>query len=423
MARLVESLTERADALAELITDEMGSTIAFSRAVQTGFAVKTLDYYRALAAGASFEQVRSDGGALVVEEPVGVVAAIVPWNFPQMITMMKLGPALAAGCTVVLKPAPQTALDSYFLAEACAEAGLPDGVVNIVPAGAEAGEHLVTRPDVDKVSFTGSTAAGSRIAALCGHDIRRVTLELGGKSAAIVLEDADAPAAVAAARMSAFANAGQACVAQTRFVVHRERYDDIVDGLAELAGSLNVGDPREPGTDVGPLATAQQRARVESYISSAREDGARVVTGGKRPSDATRGWFVEPTVIADARNDMRAAREEIFGPVVCVIPAASDDEAIAIANDSDYGLGGSVWTADVERGLAAARAVRTGRCSVNGAPLGVDVPFGGFKRSGFGREWGPEALRSYLEIKAIGVPAGYLQHEEIQPEFSLTHGI
>jgi betaine-aldehyde dehydrogenase len=423
MARLVESLTERADALAELITAEMGSTIAFSRAVQTGFAVKTLDYYRALAAGASFEEVRSDGGALVVEEPVGVVAAIVPWNFPQMITMMKLGPALAAGCTVVLKPAPQTALDSYILAEACAEAGLPDGVVNIVPAGAEAGEHLVTRPDVDKVSFTGSTAAGSRIAALCGQDVRRVTLELGGKSAAIVLEDADVPAAVAAARMSAFANAGQACVAQTRFVVHRERYDDVIDGLAEVARSLSVGDPREPGTDVGPLATAQQRARVESYISSAREDGARIASGGKRPSSVQRGWFIEPTVIADARNDMRAAREEIFGPVVCVIPAASDEEAIAIANDSDYGLGGSVWTADVERGLAAARAVRTGRCSINGAPLGVDVPFGGFKRSGFGREWGPEALRSYLEIKAIGVPAGYLHAAENQPEFSLTPSI
>jgi betaine-aldehyde dehydrogenase len=420
MARLVDALAARAEELAELITDEMGSTLAFSRAVQAGFAVTTLDYYRDLAAGASFEAVRGDGAALVVEEPVGVVAAIVPWNFPQMITMMKLGPALAAGCTVVLKPAPQTALDSYLLAEACIEAELPPGVVNIVPAGVQAGEHLVTRPGVDKVSFTGSTAAGRRIAALCGQDIRRVTLELGGKSAAIVLEDADVPAAVAAARMSAFANAGQACVAQTRFVVHQDRYDAVVDGLAELARSLTIGDPRDPGTDVGPLATDQQRARVESYISSGREDGARVVAGGRRPAGMARGWFVEPTVLADARNDMRAAREEIFGPVVCVIPAAGDEEAIAIANDSDYGLGGSVWTADVERGLAAARAVRTGRCSINGAALGVDVPFGGFKRSGFGREWGPEAMRSYLEIKAIGVPAGHLSEPRILPDFRLT---
>jgi acyl-CoA reductase-like NAD-dependent aldehyde dehydrogenase len=278
----------------------------------------------------------------------------------------------------------------------------------------------VTHPGVDKVSFTGSTVAGSRIAALCGRDIRRVTLELGGKSAAIVLEDADVEAAVAAARMSAFANAGQACVAQTRYVVHQERYAELADGLAELAASLTVGDPRDPATDVGPLASAQQRERVESYISSARADGARVAAGGGRPAHTTRGWFVEPTVLADARNDMRAAREEIFGPVVCVIPAASDAEAIAIANDSDYGLGGSVWTADVEKGLAAARAVRTGRCSINGAPLGVDVPFGGFKRSGFGREWGPEALRSFQETKAIGVPTGYLEHRAISSEFSLT---
>jgi betaine-aldehyde dehydrogenase len=420
MARIAALLAERSESLAALITDEMGSTISFSRAVQAGFAVRTLDYYGELAARAELEEVRSEGGALVVQEPVGVVAAIVPWNFPQMITMMKLGPALAAGCAVVLKPAPQTALDSYILAEVCAEAGLPPGVLSIVPAGPEAGEHLVTHAGVDKVSFTGSTAAGRRIAALCGKDIRRVTLELGGKSAAIVLEDADVAAAVAAARMSAFANAGQACVAQTRFVVHHARYAEVVEGLAELAASLAVGDPRDPATDVGPLATDQQRARVESYISSAREEGARVVTGGGRPAGAPRGWFVEPTVLADARNDMRAAREEIFGPVVCVIPAASDEEAIAIADDSDYGLGGSVWTADVARGLAAARSVRTGRCSINGAPLGVDVPFGGFKRSGIGREWGPEALRSYLETKAIGVPAGYLDDAQISPEFSLT---
>jgi betaine-aldehyde dehydrogenase len=421
MERMVALLAERAEELAQLVTDEMGSTLAFSRAVQAGLAVKTLDYYRELAAGASFEQVRSDGGALVVEEPVGVVGAIVPWNFPQMLAMMKLGPALAAGCTVVLKPAPQTALDAYILAEVCEQSGLPPGVLSIVPAGPEAGEHLVTHPGVDKVSFTGSTAAGRRIAALCGRDIRRVTLELGGKSAAVVLHDADVEAAVAAARMSAFANAGQACVAQTRYVVHRERYGELVEGLAELAGSLTVGDPRDPAADVGPLATALQRERVESAIATARAEGARVVAGGGRPAHLDRGWFIEPTVLADARNDMRAAREEIFGPVVCVIPAAGDEEAVAIADDSDYGLGGSVWTADVERGLAAARAVRTGRCSVNGAPLGVDVPFGGFKRSGFGREWGPEALRSYLEPKAIGVPAGYLPSRKNLSEFSLTN--
>jgi len=408
MGRMLEVYAERSGALAELITDEMGSPIAFSHAVQAGFGARTLDYYRGLAAEHAFEEVRSDGGALVVQEPVGVVAAIVPWNFPQMITMMKLGPALAAGCTVVLKPAPQTALDGHLLAEICEQAGVPAGVINVVPAGPEAGEHLVSHPGVDKVSFTGSTAAGRRIAALCGQAIRRVTLELGGKSAAVVLEDADVEAVVAAARMSAFANAGQACVAQTRFVAHRACYDELVEGLAELACTLVVGDPHDPRTDVGPLATAAQRDRVEGHIASARSDGARVVAGGGRPERYRRGWFVEPTVLADARNDMRAAREEIFGPVICVIPAATDAEAIAIADDSEYGLGGSVWTADVERGLAAAREIRTGRCSINGAPLGVDVPFGGYKRSGIGREWGPEALRSYVEVKAVGVPAGHL---------------
>ena len=298
MARLVERLGERAEELAELITDEMGSTLGLLARGAGGLRRQDARLLpRAWPAGTRFEHVRSDGGALVVEEPVGVVAAIVPWNFPQMITMMKLGPALAAGCTVVLKPAPQTALDSYILAEACLDAGLPAGVVNIVPAGAEAGEHLVTRPDVDKVSFTGSTAAGRRIATLCGQDIRRVTLELGGKSAAIVLEDADVGAAVAAARMSAFANAGQACVAQTRFVVHQARYHDVVEGLAELAASLAVGDPRDPGTDVGPLATDQQRARVESLCllgargrrprrgrrRAARRRGARVVRRAHGP--------------------------------------------------------------------------------------------------------------------------------------------
>ena len=420
MARIAELLAARTEELAELITDEMGCTIAFSRVVQAGVAVKTLEYYADLARHAGFEEVRSDGGALVVAEPVGVVAAIVPWNFPLMLTMMKLGPALAAGCTVVLKPAPQTALDSYILAEACAEAGLPAGVLNIVPAGTETGEHLVTSPGIDKVSFTGSTAAGRRIGALCGEAIRRVTLELGGKSAAIVLEDADVAAAVAAARMSAFANAGQACVAQTRFVVHRARYDELVGGLAELASSLVVGDPRDAGTDVGPLAAEAQRARVESYISSARQEGGRVVSGGGRPAGASRGWYVEPTVIADVSNAMRVAREEVFGPVVCVIPAAGDEEAIAIADDTDYGLGGSVWTADVARGQAAARAVRTGRCSINGAPLGIDVPFGGFKGSGIGREWGPEGLRSYLEPKAIGVPAGHLDAAREDRKFYLN---
>ena len=282
--------------------------------------------------------------------------------------------------------------------------GLPDGVVNIVPAGNEASEHLVRHAGVDKVTFTGSTAAGRRIAAVCGQDIRRVTLELGGKSAAIVLDDADLDATVAALRFGSLRNNGQICSLKTRILVPRARRRAFVDRLTAMIASMPVGDPADPATEIGPLVSAQQRERVEQYIAAGRAQGATVVMGGGRPAGLSRGWFVEPTVFVDVEPSMRIAREEIFGPVLAVLSYDDEEQAVALANDSDYGLNGAVFTADPERGVEVARRIRTGTVEINGASAGRHAPAGGFKRSGIGRENGPESFDAYTELKSIGLP-------------------
>ena len=409
MARLLAALQERSAEMATTITAEMGSPISFSHMGQVMASNMVLDYFGRLAREYPFEEVRDGmlGPALVRREPVGVAAAIVPWNVPQFTAMLKLGPALAAGATVVLKPAPETPLDAVLLADAIIAARLPTGVVNIVPAGREVGEHLVRHAGVDKVSFTGSTAAGRRIAAICGEQLKRVTLELGGKSAAIVLDDADLDQTVAGLLPAAMMNNGQACVAQTRVLVSRRRYREVADALATAVGQLAVGDPMDPATIVGPLVAARQRERVEGYIRIGRQEGARVAVGGGRPAGLTRGWYVEPTLFVDADNAMRIAREEIFGPVMAVIPYDDEADAVRMANDSDYGLSGTVWTADVDRGLGVARRVRTGTYTVNNFMMEFSAPFGGFKCSGLGRELGPEGLSAYLEPKTINLPMGY----------------
>jgi len=324
---------------------------------------------------------------------------------PLFIAAMKLGPALSAGCTMVLKVSPETALDAYLLAEAVEEAQLPPGVVNIVAAGRETSEYLVRHPDIDKVSFTGSTATGGRIGSICGEQIKRCTLELGGKSAAILLEDVDLASAMQPLLGAALLNNGQACGAQTRILAPRTRYAEIVDALAGAVGAMKLGDPLDPATNVGPVVSERQRDRILGYLASGKEQGARAACGGGRPKALERGWYIEPTVFANVDNAMKIAQEEIFGPVLSVIPYGDVDEAVAIANDSQYGLCGSVWTPDIERGAGIAARVRTGCVAVNSASiLDFRSPFGGFKKSGIGRELGPEGIGPYTEYQSIILP-------------------
>ncbi|HKE72368.1 MAG TPA: aldehyde dehydrogenase [Acidimicrobiales bacterium] len=407
LARAAVLLTRRAPDIAEVTTHEMGCAISQAPQAQTGMVPRVFEYYAGLLGEYELERlvVTGDRAGLVVNDPVGVVAAIIPWNAPVTLAAWKVAPALAAGCTVVVKPPPEAPLSGFILAEALAEAGVPAGAVSVVPGDRQAGERLVTSPGVDKVAFTGSTAAGKRIMALCADRVARVSLELGGKSAAVVCEDADLAAAVPRIVGGGMHLSGQVCGAHTRVLVARSRYAEAVEAAGAAAEAVPYGDPFDPKTVVGPLVAERQRARVEGYIASAVDDGARIVTGGVRPAHLQRGWYVPPTILADVDNGMRVAQEEIFGPVLSFIPVDGDDDAVAVANDSRYGLSGGVWTADAARGVAIARRMRTGSVAVNGHyPPFPLVPFGGLKESGLGRELGPEGLAAYLEPRSIGMP-------------------
>jgi betaine-aldehyde dehydrogenase len=409
LSRLSAALQARGEAIADSISSQMGSPKSWSIMGQVFSATMVLDTYAAIAPTYTWVDERAGalGGRLQVRRaPVGVAAGIIPWNVPLFIIALKLGPAMAAGVPIVLKPAPETPLDSYLFAEAVLEADLPPGIINIVPAGRENADHLVRHPDVDKVSFTGSTAVGKHIASVCGEQLKRVTLELGGKSAAIVLDDVVLDDTLLNEMvMSGLMNNGQVCGAQSRILAPRARYDEVVDALAAKVGALVVGDPLDPSTQIGPLVAQRQQERVEGFLEAGKAAGARAVVGGAKTDQET-GWYITPTVFADVDNDMKIAREEIFGPVLSVIPYDGEENAISIANDTDYGLCGSVWTADVEHGAAVAARVRTGTVAINSSMiLDFNGPFGGFKQSGLGRELGPEGIAPYTELQTVILPA------------------
>ncbi|MGW4333281.1 aldehyde dehydrogenase [Rhodococcus koreensis] len=409
LAKAAKLIEERGETLNALISSEMGQPPAMVGMMQQTPSLATLNFYAGLANEFEWEQTRTGvfGQTKVLREPVGVVAAVLAWNVPLFLAVNKLSPALLAGCTVLLKPAPESPLSTHVLAEIFAEAGVPEGVISVLPGGAETGEYLVSHPGIDKITFTGSSPVGRKIGAIAAQNLKRCSLELGGKSAAIILEDADLASTMPMLVMSGLMNTGQACVAQTRILAPRSRYDEVLDALVAGAGFMAVGDPSDPAAQLGPLISEKQRDRVEGYIANGKEQGARVVLGGGRPEGLDKGWYVEPTIFADVDNSMTIAREEIFGPVLSVIPYDSEDEAIKIANDSDYGLAGSVYTTDIDHGLAVAKQIRTGTYAINWYAFDPGSPFGGYKASGIGRENGPEGLEAFCETKSVLMPPGY----------------
>lgn len=408
MRRLGVALDKRLDSLDSAWVLQIGTPVMMAKGSSAGGSAM-LNYYADLAEKFHFEEPRPSGGyaskhAIVVREPVGVVAAIAPWNGPLMTMMFKVAPALAAGCTIVMKPSPETPLEAFMLCEAAEEAGLPAGVINLIPAQREVADLLVRHAGIDKVGFTGSTAAGLHIAQICASRMARYTMELGGKSAAIVLEDYDAGDFAASAAPLITAMTGQVCINYSRVLVPRKRHSEIVESLACAMAAIPVGDPLDPATYMGPLAMERQQEKVLGYIEKGRVAGATLVTGGARPAGLNRGFYVEPTLFANASNDMAIAQEEIFGPVSTVIPYDNEEEAIALANASEYGLSGGVYTNDTDHAYAVARRIRTGTFTQNGRDFDVTNPFGGFKKSGTGRELGVEGMEAYTETKTVFLP-------------------
>ncbi|MER5787291.1 aldehyde dehydrogenase [Streptomyces sp. NPDC001980] len=397
-----------AERIADLVSAENGSARWFTRAGQPGLTRQAEAYLRA-AEAFGWEEVLESGSAVrtvVRREPVGVVAAVIPWNSPFSAAMAKIIPALLAGNTVVLKVSPENSLSMGLLAELLDRAGLPEGVISVLAADRETSEYLVSHRDIDKIAFTGSTRAGRRIAAIAGEQLKRVSLELGGKSAALILPDAELDRAVPGLKFASLLNNGESCIAQTRVLAPRSRYEEVVTALKDLVESLKVGDPADPDTFIGPMVRRDQQQRVRDYIELGIREGARLVTGGPQvPPGLENGNYVTPTVFADVDNSLRIAQEEIFGPVLVVIPYDDEDHAVRIANDSEYGLSGGVWSADETHALAVARRLRTGTVTVNGAPISFDGPFGGHKASGIGREYGAVGLAQYVEYKSVTLAA------------------
>ncbi len=407
---------ERGDILAQFATElrtrskdfstawiESAGVIASMASSYPEYSISNVD--RAVAQASTFEFIEkhesASGAAFLVREPVGVVAAVAPWNAPLATMLSKISPALLAGCTVVMKPAPQTPIETYILAECAHAAGFPAGVLNLVTAERDAADHLIRHPQIDKVSFTGSLATGRHIASVCGERIGRVTLELGGKSAAIVLDDYDLKAAATSLVSGICMLSGQNCAALTRVIVSRERHDELVQHLASAMDAVTVGDPYDPNTQLGAITMKPQLEKIEAYVATGVEQGATLVTGGKRPAHLSSGLYYEPTLFANVDNSMTIAQEEIFGPVLCVIPCDDEDHAIAISNDSMFGLAGAVYTNDSDAVYRIARQLRTGTVGQSAPSASFAVGFGGFKQSGIGREGGTDGLRAYLEAKTV----------------------
>ncbi|MFI6297056.1 aldehyde dehydrogenase family protein [Nonomuraea sp. NPDC050790] len=399
LAAAADLLTERAGEIARTIATDMGAPLGFALKVQTLMPAGVLAGYAELAETHPREE--RVGNSLIVKEPVGVVAAITPWNYPLHQIICKVAPALAAGCTVVLKPSEVAPLAAYALADIFHAVGLPPGVFNLVSGrGPVVGEAMATHPEVDLVSFTGSTAAGRRVSSLAAETVKRVALELGGKSANIILPDADLRAAVKVGVANCFVNSGQTCSAWSRMLVHRDQYDEAVGLAVEAAAKYTVGDPFDENNRLGPLVSAAQRDRVVHYINRGQEEGARLVHGGTE-SPHPRGYYVEPTIFAAVAPGMTIEQEEIFGPVLTIIPYLSEDEAVKIADGTKYGLAGAVWAGTEARAVALARRLRTGQVSINGGSFNPQAPFGGYKQSGIGRELGEYGLDEYLETKSL----------------------
>ena len=401
LSAAADALEARTDEVALTISTEMGTPLAFSKAVQVGNPVRVLRSYAEILATYSFEE--RIANSLVVKEPIGVVGAITPWNYPLHQVVAKVAAALAAGCTVVLKPSEGAPLSAFALAEIFDEIGLPAGVFNLVTGmGAIVGEALVRHPEVDMVSFTGSTAAGKRVMALAAETVKKVSLELGGKSAFVVLDDADLPKAVKVGLANCFINGGQTCTAWTRMLVPAAHYEQALELLEAGAAKYPVGAPAEEGTRVGPLANARQYEKVVGYIEEALASGAKAVAGGpERPAGRDTGYYVRPTVLAGVVPGSRVEQEEVFGPVLAVIPYDTEDDAVAIANGTPYGLAGGVFSGDQERAVRFARRMRTGMVDVNGGRFNPLAPFGGYKQSGNGRELGEYGLEEFLEVKSL----------------------
>lgn len=405
LRRVGDLIAARLDEIAWAWTAQVGAPISLTKKL-VGQNATLFRYYAEVIEGYRFrdDRRRDDGGAVrVLREPVGVCAAISPWNAPMVLLSYKIAAGLAAGCTMVAKPSPETPLEAYVLAECIEQAGLPRGVFNLVPAGREGGDHLIRHPGVDKVAFTGSTAVGKHIMRVCADRLARVSLELGGKSAAVLLPDADIAQALPSLMVYTMPITGQVCFSLTRILVPESRKAEFLDAFLPAVRGLKVGDPADPATQMGPLAMARQRERVEGYIAAGRSGGATLACGGGRPRGLDRGFFVEPTVFTGVTPDMKIAQEEIFGPVVSVIGYDDEDDAVRKANATPYGLNGAVYSRDTERAFRFAQRMRTGGLTINGLIVDPKHPFGGYRESGMGREGGPEGLENYLEVKTVHI--------------------